>query len=672
MDQILKLSFLIRPYGKRAALALVLLTALVFMDLAIPRLVQRIIDEGIGRHDQGVVIRTALLMLGISLLSALVAIGNNVLSVHVAESVARDLRDALFTRIQGFSYANLDEQKTGQLMVRLTSDANAVQRVVLISLRIGTRAPLLMAGSLILMISTSADLALAVLPVLIVTAVIIILFVARMEPLFRSVQQRLDRLNTVLQENIAGTRLVKSFVRADFEGGRFEAANEDFTSRSVRVMQIMASMSPVLSMCVNIAMVIVIWLGGIRAIEGDLTIGQIVAFTNYLLTTMTPLIMMTLLSNMWASGIASARRINGVLETEPGVRDAPDAIPLPEPVRGSLRFENVSFHYGRTGAENVLAGIDLSVEPGQTVAFLGATGSGKSTLVNLVPRFYDVSAGRILLDGIDIRKLTQDSLLARIAVVPQETVLFSGTVGDNIRYGAPGAGAGEVIEAARAAQAHDFIMALSKGYDTHVEERGTNLSGGQKQRIAIARALLMEPGILILDDSTSSVDVETETRIQEALEAGAGSRTTLVVAQRISTVLRADCIVVLEKGRIAAQGTHAELMENSPIYREIFDSQLGGDFLPVGPGAIGAVSGDATNPPGKPAMAGEGGSAAGDENQAVHHGESAAGQNTQRGMDASESDGEGVIGTLAGRVENRGEGGSADGPRGRWKGRREP
>ena len=593
MDQIFKLVSFVRPYWKRAALSLVLLTAVVVMELAIPRLVQRIIDEGIGGHDQGVVVRTALLMLGISFLSALFAIGNNVLSVQVAESVARDLRDALFTRIQSFSFANLDEQKTGRLLVRLTSDANAVQRVVLISLRIGTRAPLLMVGSLALMITTSAKLALAMLPVLAVTAVIIVLFVARMEPLFSSVQQRLDRLNTVLQENIAGARLVKSFVRADFEGERFEAANEEFTGRSVKVLQIMSSMSPTLTMCVNVGMVIVIWVGGVRTIQGELTVGQIVAFTNYLLTTMTPLIMMTILSNIWAGGNASARRINEVLDTEPDVRDAPDANPLPEAARGRIVFEKVSFHYSGADAENVLDGIDLTVEAGQTVAFLGATGSGKSTLVSLVPRFYDVTAGRILVDGIDVRRLTQESLLSRIAVVPQETVLFSGTVRDNIRYGAPGAGDDEVIEAARAAQAHAFITALSRGYDTRVEERGANLSGGQRQRIAIARALLMRPMILILDDSTSSVDGETETRIQEALAAEAEGRTTLVVAQRISTVLKADRIVVLEKGRIAAQGTHGELMAACPIYREIFDSQLGSDFLPEVAGPIDGGKGEA-------------------------------------------------------------------------------
>ena len=578
MNQILKLLPFIRPYWKRSVAALVLLTTLVFLDLSIPRLIQRIIDQGITVHNQQVVIQTALIMIGISLISTVIAVGNNILSVQVGESMARDLRDALFTHIQTFSYGNLDEQKTGQLMVRLTSDTTAVQRVAQISLRIGTRAPLIMIGSLILMFNTSRQLALSMLPLLLITSIIIVFFVLKMEPLFRSVQQKLDGLNTVLQENTAGARLVKAFVRADFEGERFESANEAYTSHSVRVMQIMSSMSPILTMCVNIGMVIVIWSGGMQSIRGDLTIGQIVAFTNYLLTTMGPLIMMTQLSNVWAGGLASAKRVNEVLDTIPEVQDLFNTITLPVETQGRLIFENVSFHYNGNSAESVLDNINLVIEPGQTVAILGSTGAGKSTLVNLVPRFYDVSAGRILLDGMDIRQLKQDALLSQIGIVPQETVLFSGTVADNIRYGVPAASDEEIIAAAKAAQAHDFIVNLSNGYETHVEERGTNLSGGQKQRIAIARALLTKPKILILDDSTSSVDVETETKIQDALESQMRQHTSLVVAQRISTVLKADKIVVIDDGRIAAEGTHQELMQSSPIYQEIYESQLGNGF----------------------------------------------------------------------------------------------
>ena len=580
MNHIRKLIPFIKPYWKQALIALVLLIMRVFTDLSIPRLIQRIIDQGITGHNQTVVINTALLMISISVFNALIAIGNNIFSVRVGESVARDLRDALFLKIQTFSFGNLDRQTTGRLIVRLTSDVNALKGLTQISLRIGTSAPLLMIGSLILMFNTSKSLALTMLPLLLVTSGVIVLFITKMEPLFRAVQQKLDRLNTVLQENIAGVRLVKAFVRANFEGQRFESANEDYTKRSIKVMKFMTSMSPVLMILINIGMVIVIWAGGLQAIHENLTTGQIVAFTNYLLTTMAPLIMMTMLSNTWASGIVSARRVNEILDTVPDVRDTPNALLLPDKTQGRVVFENVTFSYNSNSAEAVLEGVDLIAEPGETVAILGATGSGKSTLINLVPRFYDVSAGRILIDGVDIRKIKEDSLLAQIGIVPQETILFSGTVRDNIRYGRPDASDEEVIAAAKAAQAHDFIMELSKGYDTHVEQRGANFSGGQKQRIAIARALLIHPKILILDDSTSAVDVETETKIQDALEAQMRQHTSLIVAQRISTVLRADKIVVIDKGHIAAKGTHKELIQSSPIYKEIYESQLGNGLSP--------------------------------------------------------------------------------------------
>jgi len=578
MDAVKKIFPYVKPYWKEALVSLALLTTLVFLDLSIPRLIQRIIDQGIAQHNQAVVLHTALLMLGISALSTLIAIGNNFFSVRAGEGMARDLREAIFNKIQAFSYGNLDRIRTGQLIVRLTSDVNAIKSATQISLRIGTRAPLLMIGSLILMFSTSKSLALTMIPLLLITSVVIGFFVAKMEPLFRSVQQKLDRLNTVLQENIAGVRLVKSFVRAGFEGQRFETTNEDFTDRSIRVMRFMSSMGPALTMFVNIGMVIVIWYGGAQVIHGNMTTGQIVAFTNYLLTTMGPLTMMTMLSNTWASGIASAKRVNEVLDVVPEVQDAPEAQALPERAQSQVIFENVSFHYNGNSDEEVLQGIDLVAEPGETVAILGATGAGKSTLVNLVPRFYDVTHGRVLIDGIDIRQIKQDSLLSQVGIVPQETVLFTGSVSDNIRYGCPEASDEQVVAAAKAAQAHDFILELPQGYETHIEERGVNLSGGQKQRIAIARALLMQPKILILDDSTSSVDVETETKIQQALEQQMHKHTSFVVAQRISTVLKADKIVVIDKGQVAAEGTHKELIQSSPIYQEIYASQLGNGF----------------------------------------------------------------------------------------------
>ena len=593
MRDIRRLLGFVRPYWRLAVLALVMLCALVVMDLAIPRLVQRIIDEGIGKNDRAVVVETALLMLGISALSTVIAIANNVFSVRVGEGVARDLREALFLKIQGYSFGNLDRQKTGQLLVRLTSDVGAVKALTQISLRIGTRAPLLMLGSLALMITTGRRLALMMLPLLVVTSLLIAFFVVRMEPLFRLVQRRLDAVNNVLQENIAGARLVKALVRAEHEGARFEVANEEMTRRSIKVMQLMSSMTPALTMCINVGVVIVIWLGGRQSIRGELSIGQIVAFSNYLLTTMSPLIMMTMLSNTWASGLASLRRMDEILDSVPDVVDAPDAVALPASAPASVAFDDVSFTYAGAGSEAVLDRVTLAAAPGKTIAILGSTGAGKSTLVNLIPRFYDVSSGSLRVGDHDVRAVTQGSLVAHVGVVPQESVLFSGTVRDNIRYGRPDASEDEVVRAAKAAQAHEFIARMPQGYDSRVEQRGSNFSGGQKQRIAIARALLVDPRILILDDSTSAVDVETETKIQRALAEKKSERTTFVVAQRISTVLDADTILVLDRGRVVAEGTHQELMATSPVYREIYDSQLGKGLADVearGPAASEVAS----------------------------------------------------------------------------------
>jgi ATP-binding cassette subfamily B protein len=575
MQHIKKLLHFVKPYWRRSLVALIFLVAVTLMDLSIPRLIQRMIDQGINGNNMQVVIGTTIIMLVISLFQTLFALANNLFSIQVGESVARDLREALFLKIQRFSFGNLDHLNTGQLMVRLSSDTTAFQRMIQISLRIGTRAPMLMIGSLILMFVTDARLALTVLPVLLATIIVIIFFVSRMGPLFMTVQKKLDRLNTVLQENIAGVRLIKAFVRARFEDDRFASANEDYTHRNVHVMRFMAVLSPSMSIFVNIGIVMVIWIGGIQASVGNVTTGQIVAFINYLQTTLGPLGIMVMVANVVAAATASSERINEVLDTVPEVQDPVNPLPLPDGRGIRVAFENVDFHYNGTNDGWVLNNVDLVAEPGQTVAILGATGAGKSSVVNLVPRFYDVAAGRVTWNGVDVRDVRQSNLLAEIGIVPQETILFSGTVRDNIRYGKPEASDEEVIDAAKAAQAHDFIMNLQNGYDTRIEERGVNLSGGQKQRISIARALLLRPPIMILDDSTSSVDVETETRIQNVMKDWLRDSTSFVVAQRISTVLHADKILVLDEGEIVAQGTHAELMRSSPVYQEIYASQLG-------------------------------------------------------------------------------------------------
>ena len=575
MSHIRKLLHFVKPYWRRSLVSLIFLVAVTFMDLTLPRLIQRIIDQGINGNDMRIVITTTILMLVISILQTLFALANNLFSIQVGESVARDLREALFLKIQSFSFGNLDHLNTGQLMVRLSSDTTAFQRMVQVSLRIGTRAPLLMIGSLILMFVTDSKLALMVLPVLVATTGIILFFVSRMGPLFMTVQKKLDRLNMVLQENIAGVRLVKAFVRANHEGQRFATANEDFAERNISVMRFMATLSPAMSIFVNIGMVIVIWAGGIQSAAGGVSVGKIVAFINYLHTTMGPLGIMVMLANVVAAATASAERINAVLETVPEVQDKSVTQSLPEGGAQRIRFEGVDFHYNGTNDGLVLNRVDLVAEPGETVAILGATGAGKSSIVNLVPRFYEATSGKITWNGMEIRDVKQSDLLQHVGIVPQETILFSGSVRDNIRYGKPAATEEEVIAAAKAAQAHEFIMNLPNGYDTRIEERGVNLSGGQKQRIAIARALLLRPSVLILDDSTSSVDVETETKIQDAMKTWLKDSTSFVVAQRISTVLHADKILVVDDGHIVAQGKHAELMQSSPVYQEIYDSQLG-------------------------------------------------------------------------------------------------
>lgn len=576
MDEFKKLLHFGKPYQTQAIFSMTMLIATVFLDLSIPRFMQTLIDDGVKPQNMSVVLRTSAIMLALSISSMITGVLNSNYSIKVGEGVGRDLRQAIFEKIQDFSYANADQFSTGKLMVRLTSDSSAVQRLFQVSLRIGSRAPLEMILSVVLMFVTSPSLAWSMIPVLLVSWTLIVLFSVKMEPLFRTVQQKLDRLNTVLQENLAGARLVKSFVRADHETGRFDVANGDFTDGTIKVTEVMSSMSPLLTLMVNIGMVLVVWLGGIQAIGGGISTGQILAFVSYLLATMHPLVSMTNLSNTWANGLASAKRINEVLEAKPDITPplAPKALPLG--MSASVDFKDVDFHYSINSDLAVLENIRLHAEPGQMVAVLGATGAGKSTLVNLIPRFYDAASGSVRIDDFDVRDIEEDSLLEHIGVVPQETILFSGTVRDNIRYGCPDASQEEVERAAKIAQAHDFIMRLPQGYDTPIEERGTNLSGGQKQRISIARAIITHPDILILDDSTSAVDVETETRIQTALADELKGSTVFVVAQRISTVLNADKIIVLDEGRIVAEGKHMELLKTSPIYKEIYDSQLGG------------------------------------------------------------------------------------------------
>lgn len=585
MGSLKYLTKFLKPYRKESVFALLTLTLVVAGDLMVPRLTQQIIDQGITPGNMRVVITTALLMIGVSILSTLLAIINSVLSVRVGQKFGHDLRLDVFKQTQTFSFGNLDKLQTGEILTSLTSDINMVQQIIMMFLRIGTRAPLLLIGSAILLFVTSPSLALMILPLILATGLFIGFFAGKIPPMFLAIQKQLDKLNNVLQENLSGVRVVKAFVREDFENQRFEKVNSDYMQKQINATQLLAILLPTLILIINFGSVAIVWFGGKQVINGSLTLGEIIAFGNYLATTMFPLMMLAMIVGMAAAAEASAQRIRNVLDNQPEIQDLPDANPHTI-TQGRVAFENVTFSYNGTG-DPVLKGINLVAEPGQTVAILGATGSGKTSLISLIPRFYDIKEGRITIDGIDIRQFTQDSLRSQIGVALQEAVLFTGTIRDNIRYGKPDASEEEVLAAAKAAQAHEFIMEFPDGYDTLVGQRGSNFSGGQKQRLAIARALLIQPKVLILDDSTSAVDVETEIEIEKAMAQLMGRSTTFIVAQRISTVLNADKIIVLDDGSIAAEGRHQDLLASSRIYQEIYDSQLGnGDLVPALAGGI--------------------------------------------------------------------------------------
>ena len=574
MKSLRRLIKFMAPYRVWAIVAPALMALEVAMDLAQPRLLQTIVDVGIANNDVPVVLNTLALMIAVAIVGAIGGIGCPIYATRAAQSFGTDVRAGLFRRVQQLSFSDLSRLETGRLVTRLTNDVDQVQEAAAMLLRILVRAPLLVVGSLIMAVVTSPSLSLlifALSPLLIATFTIV---TGRAQRLFSIVQDRLDRVNVTMLENLAGVRIIKAFVRSAHEVSRFGRANDEYMRATVRASVMVATIMPIMMFLINIGTVGVLWWGGLLVQEGVVQVGQILAFINYLMQMMASLMMVGMLVMRISRADASAERVLEVLDTEPSVQDAPDAGDLPE-VRGSIRFEDVTFSYDGNGGEPVLRDVSFEIEPGETVAIIGATGSGKSTLVHLIPRFYDATEGRVLLEGRDVRALRQEDLRRVTATVLQETVLFTGTIRDNIRYACPDATDQQVEAAARVAQAHDFVASLPEGYDTLVGQRGVNLSGGQKQRLAIARALICEPAILIMDDCTSAVDATTEAAIVEALRDWPGAGTRLVITHRVGSILSADRILVLDRGTIAAEGTHTELLASSPIYREIVASQLG-------------------------------------------------------------------------------------------------
>ncbi len=604
----------LRPYLWMTVLGIVTTILPVLMELVTPRMVQFIIDQGIRAGDMGAVWQGSGIMMLAAILGAATTIGQGIARAQISQGIAFDLRNDLFRHIQLFSFANLDRMQTGQLMTRVSSDVDVARMFLSAGMALLLRTLLMVIGSLAMMLIIDWRLGLIMVAMLIISGSVIFWFLRIVGPLFSIVQQKLGKLNTLVQENLAGVHVVKAFVREQYEIENFDRDNVDYMEQNIRVGWYLALVMPVLLVLTNLGATIAIWRGGVDVIGGRLTIGELVAFSNYMLIGMSPLLLLSNILSMISRAEASSKRVVEVLDTEPAIQ-SPSSPALIEEPAGDISFENVSFHYSgsrikrgldaaaggngrsQTGVpdadpangrrltrtangnvrpvgEEVLDGISLHAASGQKIALMGATGSGKSTLVNLIPRFYDAEGGVVKVDGVDVRNWEPVRLRKEIGVVLQQTTLFAGTVRENIAYGRPDATIEEVVSAAQAAQAHDFIMQMPEQYESLVEARGANLSGGQKQRIAIARALLTKPSVLILDDSTSAVDLDTELRLQEALAEKLEGTTTFIVAQRISSVVDADLILVLDDGKIAARGTHEELLAGSEIYREIYYSQF--------------------------------------------------------------------------------------------------
>ena len=563
----------IKPYQKLAILAPIMMLLEVAAELSMPKIMTFLINQGVGEGNTQLILKTGTGMLVIALIGIIGGVGCLICSSVVSQRTGTDLRKAAFEKIQEFSFHNIDTFSTPSLITRLTNDITQIQLVIMMCLRMMVRSPLLCVGSIIMAFSINAKIALIFIAVVLLLTMAVVIILRMALPKFKLVQEKLDKVNTVMRECLAGIRVVKAFVRNEYEMEKFSEVNEDYKQTTISAFKIMMLMMPVMMILVNGTIIVILWFGGLQAYAGVMDVEEIMACITYLMQMMMATMMLAMNFMFISRAKISADRISEILETDVDIVD-PAEPKLPAEVKGKVEYKNVAFRYKMGSGDAVLENISFTAEPGETIGILGETGSGKSTLVNLLPRLYDVTEGQILVDGIDVRDYKISDLRQRVAVVLQETILFSGTIRDNIRWGKKDASEEEIIAAAKAAQAHDFIMELPDQYDTELGQRGVNVSGGQKQRISIARALIQNPAIIIFDDSTSAVDSLTEKNIRQGMKETHNDCTKFIIAQRISSVRHADKILVLSGGKIVAQGDHNYLMKTSKDYQEILASQM--------------------------------------------------------------------------------------------------
>ena len=556
---------------------LVLLFFQSLAELYLPTLMADIVDTGIVKGDTQYILRIGGVMLLVTGASAICLVLSSYLSAKTATGLGRDLRTRMFSRVESFSLHEFNQFGTATLITRTTNDITQIQMVLMMILRMMVSAPMMAIGGIIMAVAKDRKLSLLLVVVVPVLAGAILLIASKGVPLFRAMQIKLDKLNLVLREGLTGIRVIRAFGRTDYEQARFTGANRDLTGTAIQVNKIMAALMPILMLVMNLTTIAIVWFGGLRVDSGDMQIGNMIAFIQYAMQIMFSLLMVSMMFVMIPRAAASATRINDVLDTQPEITDA-DQVQQADSRHGYVEFEHVTFRY--PGAEQpAISDVSFCAGPGEVTAIIGGTGSGKSTLISLIPRFYDVDSGRVLVDGVDVREMAQAGLRAKIGFVPQRAVLFTGTVADNIRFGRETATDDEVQHAAETAQATEFISGMKGGFESEIAQGGTNISGGQKQRLSIARALVRRPEIYVFDDSFSALDFKTDARLRAALRRETRDATVLIVTQRVSTVLDADRIIVLDDGQIAGIGTHRALLATCQVYREIASSQLSEEEL---------------------------------------------------------------------------------------------